>query len=43
MGSHCPQLDGARGHVLVLLPERKGYQDLVEGMDHSSPDHPVCH
>lgn len=43
MGSNHPQLDGPRCYVLVLLSERPWYPHLVEGMDHPSSDHPVCH
>lgn len=43
MGSHYTELDGPRCDVLVLFPECARHPHLVEGMDHSSPDHPVCH
>lgn len=43
MGSYHPELDGTRCHVLVLLPERSWHQDLVEGVDHPSPNHPICY
>lgn len=41
MGSHYAELDCARDHVLVLLPECTGDPHLVEGVDHSVADYPV--
>lgn len=43
MGRHRYQPIGPRRHVLVLLPECPWDPHLVEGVDHPSPDHPVCH
>jgi hypothetical protein len=43
MGAYYHQPPRSRCHVLVLLPECSWYPRLVEGMDHSSSDHPVRH
>ena len=41
MGAYNSQSACARGHVLVLFPERTRYPYLVEGMDHTPPDRPI--
>lgn len=43
LGSHYPEPDCARCHVLVLLPERAWNSHLVEGVDHPSSDRSVHH
>lgn len=43
LGRHLAESDCPRAHVLVLLSERPRCSLLVEGVGHSSPDHPVCH
>ena len=43
MGSHHPQLTGARCHVLVLLSKRARSSCVVEEMDHSFANCTVLH
>lgn len=43
LGSYYAQPNGTCCYVLVLLPERTGHSHLVEGMDYSSPNPPVCY
>jgi hypothetical protein len=41
VGAHHAEPDGARRHVLVLLPERPWRPHLVEALHHRHADHPI--
>ena len=42
MGAHYLEFDRTCGYVLVLLPSRERHSDLVEGMDHETPNRTIC-
>lgn len=42
MGTNYTQSYSTRCYVLVLFPECARRQDLVEGVDHPSPNYAIC-